>query len=615
MTSTNWTASSDDDQERVEQTDHEYYMFPASHQQQRMYLLDELYPGSPLYNIPKVVRMRGSLNTEALAACFAEIVGRHETLRTVFGREEDELMQFIAPALDVPLNRIDLLHLPAEEREAAAMQIAAEEAARPFDLQAGPLLRTLLVQLGEQDHLLVLTMHHIISDGWSSGVLVREVAVLYEGFVQGRPVELPELPIQYGDYAEWQQEWLSEEVLDEQLAHWRQRLGDDPPVLELPTDRPRKPQPTHQGAVKTLALSKEWMKPVQELGRREGSTLFMTMLAAFYALLFRYSRQTDITIGTPIAGRNQEEVEGLIGFFVNTLALRATFEPETSFLELLHDVRTATLDAYAHQEIPFEVLVRELQPKRSRNDSPFFQVMFVLQNAPLPSLQLSGLSMEILESDDEPAKFDLTLMAIEREEGVVLRLAYSADLFEEATMERFLGHYQTLLQEIVKRPETRLCELPLLTASERSEVLSAWNDTRADYPQDAVLHELFEAQAARTPDAVAVSDDRATVTFRELNARSNQLARVLRERGVGADVAVGVLMERSVEMVVSLLGILKAGGAYVPLDPSYPVDRLTYVAEDTAFPVLLTQERLRGLLTGHTAEMICLDSEWERIAG
>ncbi|MCX7570500.1 amino acid adenylation domain-containing protein, partial [Tumebacillus sp. DT12] len=583
--------------------------------QERLWFLEQLMPGASTYNLPAGVRLHGELDSEALERGYQEVIRRHEALRTAFVTVAGQPRQQVLPLDGLRLTRVDLRTLSPDQREKELRTYVEAEARRPFDLASDALIRGVLLQVAEEEHLLLVTMHHIVSDGWSMRVFIRELGTLYESFRTGSPSSLPELDIQYADFAVWQRERLQGAVLDEQIEYWKQQLGGSLPVLQVPTDRPRPAVQTYHGERRWAYWSKELLDSLQGVSSREGVTMYMTLLAAFKAFLYRYTGQSDLLVGTPIAGRTNQQVENLIGFFVNTLVMRSELAGDLQFDSLLQQIRETALEAYAHQDLPFEKLVEVLQPERDMSYSPLFQVLFTYEESALEDMQLSGLTMTPVEADIGAAKFDLSMTIIESESGLTASFQYNTDLFDGATIERMLGHFHHLLESIAADPAQPLAALSMWSESERSEVLSAWNDTRADYPQDAVLHELFEAQAARTPDAVAVSDDRASVTFRELNARSNQLARVLRERGVGADVAVGVLMERSVEMVVSLLGILKAGGAYVPLDPSYPVDRLTYVAEDTAFPVLLTQERLRGLLTGHTAELICLDSEWERIAG
>ncbi|MDQ3942480.1 MAG: condensation domain-containing protein, partial [Actinomycetota bacterium] len=543
---------------------------PLSFAQERLWFLDQLEPGNPVYNRPAAVRLTGPLDVRALERGLSEIVRRHEILRTTFPAEAGRPVQRIAPPRPLSLTVTDLGGLPESEREAQARRLAREETRRPFELARGPLLRASLLRLGDEEHVLLLTMHHIASDGWSDAVFFRELAALYEAFSTGEPSPLAELPIQYVDYTVWQRQWLAGEVLDEQLGYWKRQLADVS-ALQLPTDRPRPAVQTHRGARQELMLPGPLTEALKDLSRREGATLFMVLLAAFQALLARYSGQEDIAVGTPIAGRNRAETEGLIGFFVNTLVLRTDLSGDPTFRELLGRVRETTLEAYAHQDLPFEKLVEELEPQRDLSRTPLFQVMFALQNVPQQDPELADLTLSRLRVESGTAKFDLTLSMIEEAKGLKGSLEYNTDLFEAATIERMLGHFRTLLEGIMTEPERRISELPLLTEAERHQLLVEWNDTQTDYPKDQCVHVLFETQAERTPDAVAVVFEDQRLTYRELNRRSNQLARHLRKLGVGRpEVSVGICVERSVEMVVGLLGILKAGGAYVPLDPAYP---------------------------------------------
>ena len=471
-------------------------------------------------------------------------------------------------------------------------RLAAEEFRRPFDLAHGPLLRVNLLRLGDKEHILLLTLHHIISDGWSMGILVQEMATLYEAFSHGTVPSLPELPIQYADFAEWQREWLQGEVLESQISYWKEQLGGNLPIVELPTDHPRPAVQTYRGKRKSRVLRKTLHEALKALSQREGVTLFMTLLAAFQTLLHRYTGQDDIIVGSATANRNRLEIEGLIGFFVNTLVLRTDLSGNPTFRELLKRVREVALGAYAHQDLPFDKLVEELQVPRDLSYNPLFQVMFVLQNAPMEPLQLSGLTLSPLEAETDTAKFDLTLELTEGPEGLTSSIEYNTDLFDSDTIERMVGHFQTLLQGIVANPDARLSELPLLTEPERHQLLVEWNATQTDYPRDKCIHELFEEQVERTPDAVALVFEDQRLTYRELNRRANQLAHYLRKLGVGPEVLVGICMERSLEMVVGLLGILKAGGAYVPLDPAYPKERLAFMVEDTGIAVVADTTRM-----------------------
>jgi len=587
---------------------------PLSFAQQRLWFLDQLGPDSPLYNIPDAVRLTGRLSVPALEQSLNEMIRRHETLRTTFATVDGRPVQVIAPFSTMALPSVDLWDLPKAEQEAEAWRLATEEALRSFDLARGPLLRTTVLRLDEEEHVLLVTMHHIISDGWSMGILTREAVALYEAFANGKPSPLSELPIQYADFAAWQREWLRGEVLDAQLAYWKQQLDGAPAVLELSTDRLRPPVQTYRGATQTFILPEGLTAALQALSREEGSTLFMTLLAAFNALMYRYTGQEDILVGSPIANRNWSEIEGLIGFFVNTLVLRTNLSGNPTFRELLRRVWEMTLGAYAHQDLPFEMLVEKLQPERDLSHTPLFQVVFTLQNAPMPPREQAGLTFRPLEVDSRTAKFDLTLFMVETKQGLSGAIEYNTDLFDAATIARLVGHFRVLLRSIVADPDLRVKDVSLLTDAGREQLLVRWNDTKAEYSQERCIHELFEAQVERTPDAVAVVFDDQSLTYGELNRRANQLAHYLRGLGVGPEVLVGVYMGRSLEMVVGLLGILKAGGAYVPLDLAYPKERLAFMLEDTRMSVLLSQQQLVKNLPEHDAHVVCLDTGRETIA-
>jgi amino acid adenylation domain-containing protein len=583
---------------------------PLSFAQQRLWFLNQLEPGSAAYNLPRSIRLTGQLNIAALKQSFNEIVRRHESLRTTFATVDRQPIQLVAPALTLALPVINLRELAESEREQKIRQLATEEAQRPFSLDKGPLLRVALLQLNQVEHVILLTMHHIVSDAWSTGVLVQEMAALYEAFVSGKPSPLPELPVQYADFASWQRQWLQGEVLESQLAYWKQQLSNAP-VLQMPTDRPRLAVQTSRGAQQSLILTKELTKALKTLSQQEGVTLFMTLLAVFKALLYRYTGQKDILVGSPIANRNRAEIEGLIGFFVNTLVLRSDLSGNPSFRELLERVREVTLGAYAHQDLPFELLVEALQPERNLGRNPLFQVMFALNNVSVPTLKLSGLTLNSLKVETGTMQLDLSLDMVETEQGLSASVEYSTDLFEAATIACILEHFQILLEGIVANPNQRLSDLPLLTQGERQKLLVEWNNTQIDDQQNQCIHELFEAQVARSPDAVAVASEDEQLTYQELNIRANQLAHYLQSLGVGPEVPVGICVERSLEMVVGLLAILKAGGAYVPLDPTYPQERLAFMLNDAQVTVLLTQARLTKALPQHKASVVCLDVDWQ----
>jgi amino acid adenylation domain-containing protein len=594
---------------------------PLSFAQQRLWFLDQLDPGSALYNMPAALQLHGALDVSALERALNEIVRRHDALRTSFTTIDNQPSQIIAPALTLRLTPISLSALPPGERDTQVQALVQAEAQTPFDLAAGPLIRARLLQLDENAHVVLLTLHHIVSDGWSMSILIREVAALYAAFVQGLPSPLPELPLQYADYALWQRQWLTGAVLVRQLDYWTGQLANAPTLLKLPTDRPRPALQSYRGASLPFDLGAPLTGDLQTLSQQQQATLFMTLMAAFQVLLVRYSGQSDICIGTPIANRNQPEIESLIGFFVNTLVLRAQVNAADSFASLLQQVRSTALGAYAHQDVPFEQLVDAVKPERHLGHAPLFQVMLVFQNTPAASLDLPGLTLQPVAQDSSSAKFDLTLNLALADGQLSGEFEYNTDLFDAATIVRMARHFSHLLQAIVRDPACRIGDLPLMGAAERQYMLTQWNDTAvvSSTPHSAPLlaHQLFEAQAAIRPDALALVFDGVQMRYGELNARTNQLAHHLRSLGVAPDVMVGLCVERSLEMIIGLLGILKAGGAYVPLDPSYPKDRLAYMLDDVQPALLLTQQHLLPILPQqlppHSGLRFCLDADWDAV--
>jgi amino acid adenylation domain-containing protein len=511
-------------------------------------------------------------------------------------------------ALRIPV--VDLSSSPATEREAAAKGLMTAEARRPFDLTVSPLLRASLLRLGENEHVLLITTHHIACDGWSMGVFYRELAALYEALANGRPSPLGGLPVDYADFARWQRARLQGDVLETQLTHWKEQLHGAQTTLDLPTDQPRPPLQTYRGATQHFALPAQLAAAINAVARREDVTLFMLLLAGLQTLLHRCTGQEDILVGSPIAGRTRVETENLIGFFLNTLVLRGDLSGDPTFRELLKRVRRTALEAYAHQDLPFEKLVDALQPARDLSRSPLFQVMFVLQNEPLRPLELAGLKLTPVPAHSGTAKFDLTLSLEETGDGLAGYVEFNTDLFDAGTITRLIGHYQTVLEAVVVNIEQRISQLPLLAEAERKQVLVEWNDTDTRFAKDKCVHQLFEEQVGRTPEAVALVFEDEQLTYRELDERANQLTHELQALGVGPDVRVGVCAKRSVEMMVGLLGILKAGGCYVPLDPTYPKERLAFMLEDAQVPVLLTQSKLRGEFTFDIPNLksLCLDA-------
>lgn len=579
--------------------------------QERLWFLEQFEPNSPTYHIYPAYRLKGKLDVAALEQSFSEIIRRHEILRTTFVTQNGSAAQIVSDARSVKLPVLDLTAYDPSEREAEIRRLAVTEAQRPFDLGTGPLLRAKVLRLSEAEHVLLLTIHHIISDGWSMGVLFRELAAHYEASLTGSTSTLPELPIQYADFAEWQRRWLTGENLQKQLAYWKQQLSGLPPALELTTDYQRPAFQSYQGATERVMLSKELSESLKQLAQREGVTVFMLLLSAFYTLLYRYTEQDDIPVGTPIAGRNLTDVEGLIGLFVNTLVLRADLSRNPSFQELLKQVRQVTLDAYAHQEVPFEKLVDEIQPARNLSNSPLFQVMFDYQATPNMALDLAGLTLEYIAIERPTAIFDLAVTAVDLAPGLRLSITYKTDLFKPATISAMLRHFNALLEGIVANPEKPITAFPLHDEAEQQRVLSEWNTQTTHAWQSECVHRVFESQVDQTPNRVAVICDGQHLTYAELNRRANQLARYLQSLNVKTGMCVGLCVERSLDIVVGLLGILKAGGVYVPLDPSYPSERLTFMVEDTRMPVILTQAAIAACIPSslQDVKVVCLDSD------
>src|SRR6185369_5792229 len=590
--------------------------WPLSFAQQRLWFLDQLEPGSAFYNVSLSLRLIGELNVSALESSLNEVIRRHEILRTEFVAVAGRPAQVIVPVRTLRLGVEELSQSAEASRWMEAHLRIKEEAQHPFDLARGPLMRCRLLRLDQREHLFLLTMHHIITDGWSLDILFRELAAHYRAFSEQARPHLAEPPVQYADFALWQQDWFSGEVLQAQLAYWKEQLAGAPLFLPLPTDRPRPPVQSYRGATRSLTLGESMVARLRALSRAEGVTLFMFLLAAFQTLLHRYTGQDDFIVGTPIANRNRSELEEMVGLFANTLALRADLSGNPTFRALLQRVRETTLNAFAHQDLPFEKLVEELRPARDLSRTPLFQVMFAMQRAPLEKVKFPGLELCLLEPESTVAKFDLTLAIDETEDELKLNLEYNTDLFDEQTIVRMLGHLETLLRHTADAPEQRLSHLPLLTCAERHQLLKDWNDTRIAYPHRAsCLHHLFELQVERTPSAVAVVMDEQELTYDELNRRANQLADYLRELGVGPEVRVALFVEHSIEMLVSLLGVLKAGGAYVPLDSNYPQERLRLIIEDAQVKLLLTTRRLAPPSeTKLYSRVIYVDEKWKEIS-
>jgi amino acid adenylation domain-containing protein len=590
---------------------------PISFAQMRLWLLDQLQPNKVAYNIPALFHLKGDLNQLVLEKSLGEIVRRHEVLRAYFLNVEGNAVQRIASWEPFKIAVVNLQSLSEYARQQKAESLVSQCASQPFDLAKAPLIRATLLKLRPDEHSLLVDIHHIAFDGWSFRVLLQELSTLYKAFLKDQTSPLPELSIQYADFAAWQQQWLQGEVLQVQLDYWKKKLAGELPVLELPTDRPRPAVQSYNGENISFAFSKRLADRLKALSQQEGVTLFVTMLAAFKTLLMRYTSQEDILVGTPIANRNHGEIEGLIGFFVNMLVMRTDFSENPSFRILLHRVQSTALDAYSHQDLPFEKLVEEVHPDRNFARSPIFQVMFAFQNMGVQALEMPGLEPSRPEFLAVGAKFDLSLSIEETDQGLTGGWSYSTDLFEEGTIRRMLSHFEVLLEGIVSNPDEQLSRLPLLTPSEREQILYEWNDTAVEFSEGKLgmgVQELFEMEAERRPEAVAVEFEGQRLSYGELEARANQLASYLRERGVGSDRLVGILMERSLEMVVALYGVLKAGGAYVPLDPSFPRERLDYMVKDSGMAVLITQGQLGQAVQSWPGTMVRVDAEREGIA-
>jgi amino acid adenylation domain-containing protein len=583
---------------------------PLSFSQQRLWFLSQLAPNTAAYNVPAGIRLAGHLDLSVLERSLNEIVRRHESLRSSIATIAGELVQLVVPSLTLKLPVVDLRDLPAAEREAEVIRLATTEAQQLFDLGCAPLLRAKLLWLDVSEHVLLLSLHHLIADGWSIGIFVRELTVLYNAFSAGEASPLSELSIQYGDYAQWQQERLQGEVIAAQGAYWKKQLAGAPAILQFPTNRPRPIIQSFHGAILSSTLPTSLATKLKELSRSEGATLFMTLLTGFNALLSRYCGEEDIVIGTPIANRTRAEVEGLIGFFVNTLVLRTDLAGDPTFREMMKRVREVCLAGFSHQDMPFEKLVEEIEPERSLSHNPLFQVMFIVQNAPREKLALNSLVTSPVVAEGKVALFDLTLLMEEQPQGLQATLQYSTDLFDAVTVERLMDHFQRLLEGAVANPDQRLSELQLLSEQEREQVLVEFNDTQRAFPGEVCVHQLFEQQAAATPAAIALVFGEQEVSYGELNSRANQLGHHLRRLGVGPEVVVGICVERSIEMVVGLLAVLKAGGAYLPLDPGYPPERLSFMLADARPAVLLTTQRVNEGLPLHESRVMRLDADW-----
>ena len=595
------------------------YEFPASFGQERLWVLEHLTPGVPLYMHAVATRLHGDLDTAALITAINAVVARHEALRSHFRIAAGTLEQIVAPELVLTVPIVDLQDVEPSERNAEASALVERLADETLDIDAGPLIKASIVKLSPSEHILVVVIHHIVSDGWSIGVFQHELSDLYAAALEEREPGLEELPVQYGDFATWQRDYLSGELLAREVSHWRDRLADPPALLELPTDRPRPAVQSFDGAAVTFSVPDEVSAALQSIASSHGATLFMVLLAAFDALLSKYTGQTDLLVATPIAGRNRSELEGLIGFFVNTLILRARVDDDPTFDELVAQIREVSLDAYAHQDLPFEKLVEELNPQRDLSHLPLAQVMFVLQNAAGDELELPGIEATPVELAVDMAPYDLTLEMREDDGRLGGSFIYNTDLFDAATADQLVRHFVTLLANVANDPSQRLSRIDVLADDERDLVLHGWYEDRPEFLPGPLVHESFAAIAATSPERIAATFEDQEVGYGELNARANKLAHHLRERGIGPERVVGIMFEKSIEMLVAILGVWKAGGAFVPLDAEVPAERRSLMLEETGARVVLTLEKLRGAaealrVSGGPVEVLCLDSAGPALA-
>lgn len=586
-----------------------------SFDQERIWIVDQMEPGNPAYNIFSVSSLKGHLDAALMERALNEIVRRHEVWRTTFTEIDGEARQVISPSLFIPLELIDLRAVLTDVREREVTRLVNESTSEPFDLARGPLARFGLIRIADDEHILHYTVHHTVIDRWSADIIEVELAAIYTAFAEGKPSPLPELPIQYGDFAEWQREWLQGEVLEEMVAYWRKQLEGTAHVLELPTDRPRPPIQTFKGARRATVFPKHILDSLKALSKQEQATMFMTCLAAFKTLLYRYTNQEDILVGTALANRNRPETLGLIGYFLNMLVVRTNFSGNPTFREVLRREKAGVTNDFAHGEFPFGKLIQEIKPKTDLSRNPLFQVAYVYLDFEIKTdAQKAGFKPTPILWDNGHSRFDITLALTDLTDSLEVTIEFNTDLFDMATIERMLGHFRCMVEAIIADPDTRVSCLPLLNATERRRVLEEWNDTVTSYPQHKSIHQLFDEQVALTPDAVALEFENQQLTYAELNRRANRLAHYLRALGVHAESAVGIMMERSPEMIVSLLGLLKAGGAYVPLDAEYPQERLAFMLEDAGVRVLLSQRALLSRLPRAEVEVICLDEIWSKIS-
>ncbi|MGC2057729.1 MAG: amino acid adenylation domain-containing protein [Candidatus Sulfotelmatobacter sp.] len=588
--------------------------YPASFAQQRLWFLDQLDPETAAYNLPRAFRITGPLDIAILKQAFQMVVKRHSSLRTVFDSVEGEARQIVLSDVEVEIPVIDLAGIAPNQREPEALRIASEEGKKPFDLSEGPLLRPLLLRLDQETHFLVLIIHHIVTDGWSIALLFRDVTKCYAALTKNETPALPELTLQYAEYAQWQREYMSGDLLKREIEHWKHKLAGAQTLLDLPTDHPRPSGYSWHGATEEISLDSSILAKLKALAQAESSTLFMLTMAAFQALLWRYTNQESILVGTPIAGRSEIEIENMIGLFVNTLVFRADFTHSLSFRELVRQARSFALEAYNHQDVPFEKLVEELIPQRSLETHPLFQVMFTFQNIPKQVFEIPGLRIKEMGFEAGIAKFDLSVEVWENNE-FHCQFEYNTDLFEQSTVRRMLAHFEKLLSAVVENPDLNVAQIPIMSPEERQQVLVDWNCTAADYPRDLPLHRAFESQVNARPDATALLFAEKKWSYRQLNDEANRLARRLIASGASPGSLVGIFLERSPEMVIALLGVLKIGAAYVPLDPAYPLERLKFLIEDAALSSIVTHSSMKGELPGNVQNVVLLDTQNDDISG
>jgi amino acid adenylation domain-containing protein len=580
---------------------------PLSYGQERLWFLHQLDPDNPNHNRPMTLHIAGDLNVEALKHSIGEILRRHSVLRAVFENVDGRPQQVLIPLRQFEIPVIDLSMLPATDRRKRAQVLAAREANEPFNLESGPLVRARLFSLEANEYVLIVVMHHILFDGWSAAIFKNEFCAFYSAFSRGKSSPLSPLSIQYADFASWQRQRLQGNVTETLLSYWKNKLSSLPPPLKLPTDHPGPAKQPFKGAHRYRTLPRDLVSLLKKLSYKEDVTLFMILLTAFKVLLYRYTNQNDIVIGCPVAGRMAKETETLIGLFVNTVVLRTDLSGNPPFRDLLSKTKQTVLEALAHQELPFEKLVMELQPARDLSQSPFFQVLFNFENVATQPMDIEGLEIEEVEFDSGAEAFSINLEIVENSAGLYCQLGFNADLFEPDMAESLLEHYEALLSGIVENPNRVLSDIPMLTESEYHQILVTWNSTDTNYPEDRCLHDLFEEQVAKTPQNVAVEFECQRLTYNELNCKANQLAHHFQKLGVGPETLVGIYLERSLEMVLGFLGVLKAGGAYIPLDPDYPEERLAFILDDARITILLTQTQLVDKLPPHRANVICLD--------